>query len=799
MIRYYLKFALRNIRRQQIYSIINIFGLALGIALFLIIALYVHNEYSYDKDNSNYDRIYRMEFGNWCVIPPGYGHLLNGQIPEIEKIARTIYTQNVLISYEPSNTDKQAQSINVLHTQGVDSTFFEIFDAEFISGSAQNSLKDPLTIILTESLAKRLFGDEDPFHKEIRANNSVNMRVDGVIKDPKNSHFMSEAFFSVTSYNVFQGEGTTNNLTSSNYLTYFLFKKNFNIDNIRTKIFNFFKQYEQSELVDDDDTEEFIKLRPLKDIYFFKEAQFENGIKHGNKPVVNAFIIIAIFILLIAGINFINLTTARAAIRSKEVGIKKVVGSTRQSLISQFLTESVMISFFAMLIALTLLQILLPEFNNIALTDLSFTSIFTPQGILIMCGFSILIGFISGLYPSFYLSYFNPIYVLKGESKSGKAAGIFRKILISFQFIIAAILIAGTVVVNQQIYFLKNKNLGFKKENIVNFNLIYGTSKEKLKDFKQKLLQNPNISFVSFSHGIPGNTRNTNTFEWREGVSIQSRVTSVDKDFFELYNIELLKGDLINWELESEQRKTVLINETLAKEIGWDDPIGKTVNRDGVLYTTFMNASFRVVGVFKDYHLESLHTPVVPLAISWDDRTHWQSSVKISGNNISETLEYIEAKWRDFAPNYPFTYTFLDQTFDQMYKSEERMQKIAIYFSVLAIFIACLGLFGLSAFMTQRRSKEIGVRKVMGATIPQIIIKLSREFSILVIVSNIIAIPIAWLILSKWLDDYPYHISIHWWIFPFALVVTLFVAITTVSFHSLKAARSNPVDAIRHE
>ncbi len=798
MIRYYLKFAFRNIRRQQIYSIINIFGLALGIALFLIIALFVKNEYSYDKYNKNYERIYRMEFGHWCVIPPGYGHLLNGQIPEIEKITRTIHTQNILFSYESANSDKQVQNITVQDALGVDSTFFEIFDAEFISGSAQNSLKQPLTIILTETLAKRLFGDEDPLHKEIRLDDAYTMRVDGIIKDPKNSHFMSEAFFSVTSNNIIQGEGQTNNVTSSNYLTYFLFTKEFNVDKIRTKIFNFFKQYKEKELVDDDDREEFIILRPLKDIYFFKEAQFENGIKHGNKPVVNAFIIIAIFILLIAGINFINLTTARAAIRSKEVGIKKVVGSTRTSLILQFLIESVMISVFAMLVALTMLQILLPEFNNVALTDLNFDSIFTLEGILLMSVFAVLIGLISGMYPSLYLSYFNPIYTLKGESKSGKTAGLFRKVLISFQFIIAAILIAGTVVVNQQISFLKNKDLGFKKENIINFDLVFGTIAKK-KDFKQKLLQNPNVLLVSFSHGIPGNTRNTNTFAWREGVRVQTRVTSVDKDFIELYEIKLLKGDLINWQLESEQRKTALINETLAKEIGWEDPVGKMVNRDGRFYTNFMEGNFRVVGVIKDYHLESLHTPTVPLAISWDERTHFRASIKIAGNNIPETLEYIESAWDEYAPSFPFTYTFLDQTFDQMYKSEERMQKIAIYFSVLAIFIACLGLFGLSAFMTQRRFKEIGVRKVLGATIPQIIIKLSREFSILVIVSNIIAIPIAWLVLSKWLDDYPYHVEIQWWIFPIALFATLFVALTTVSFHSLKAAKGNPVDAIRHE
>ena len=703
------------------------------------------------------------------------------------------------MAYETGGSGEQLMSISVPNFIAVDSAFFEIFDAEFIAGNPGTVLREPLTMVLTESIAKRLFGDEDPLNKMVKLNNNKSLRVDGVIKDLENSHLLADAFYSVPSNNILEYEGATNNLVSSNYLTYFLINKGADLNVVRTKIFEFLMKYDNGSIFEGEDTvtEDLLILRPLEEIYFFKDAQYESGVKHGNKPVVNAFILIAVFILLIAGINFINLTTARAALRAKEVGIKKVVGSTRVNLVFQFLSESLLICIIAMLIGITLLQLLLPDFNNLAMTNLKLDTVFSYQGIITLVLITFFIGIISGLYPAIYLSFYNPVCVLKGESGRGKSAGIFRKILISFQFVIATVLIAGTLVVNQQIAFLKDKDLGFHKENIINI-VLKGNSRRLQKDFKQKLLQSPKVLKVSFSHGIPGHTRNTNTFAWDE-EDIATRVTSVDADFFDLYDIQILEGNTDGWKSESEQRKFALINETLAKEIGWEEPVGKRVYRDSTIYQYFMDSDFKVTGVFKDYHMESLHTPVAPLAICHDKRTHWQCSIKISGENIPEALEYIESVWLDFAPDFPFQYSFLDQKFDQMYKSEERMQKIAINFSILAIFIACLGLFGLSAFMTQKRFKEIGIRKVMGASILQIVSKLSREFSVLVVLSNVIAIPLGWYTLHLWLQDYPYRVNVQWWVFLIAAAVVLFIALLTVSFHSLKAASSNPVDAIRHE
>merc|ERR1711991_799938 len=710
--------------------------------------------------------------GHWCVIPPGYAHILEGQIPEIKKLTRSLLVRNLMFQSGDTTNLSIDKSISVENTFAVDSAFFEIFDHEFLYGSKETVLRDPLTIVLTESTALRLFGRTDVLHQMVRINNTINMRIDGVVKDPVNTHFVAKAFYSVVSNETFLWEGSTTDLGSSNYLTYFLFNKGFNVDEIRTKLFNFIASYQNGRLLDEGDTEEFIVLRPLKDIYFFKEAQYEGGVIHGNKPVVNAFIVIAIFILMIASINFINLSTARAMLRAKEV-----VGSFRSHLIMQFLIESTIICFISMLLALTLLQIAIPEFNNLALTTLSFSILLKPISILTLILVCILIGIISGLYPALYLSYYNPIKVLKGEVNSGKKAGSFRKVLISFQFIIAAVLISGTFVVNQQINHLKNKDLGFKKEHIINFRLRDGfyTNRE---DFKTKLLQNPNILKVSFSHGIPGNTRNTNTFIWKDEY-IQTRVSSVDADFFDLYKIEVLDGNVDMWKLDSEQRNYAVINETLAKMIGWEDPVGQTVNRDGN-YSSFMHPSFTVAAVIKDYHLESLHTPVPPLALCRDDNSHWQTSIKISGNNIKETLDHIEKTWNSYNSGFPFKFTFLDQDFDKMYKSEERMQSIAMFFSLLAIFIACLGLFGLSAFMTQRRFKEIGIRKVLGASTNQIVHQLSKEFAILILISNLISIPLSYYALNNWLDDYPYRIDIAWWVFPLALTATLFVALITV-------------------
>ncbi len=448
------------------------------------------------------------------------------------------------------------------------------------------------------------------------------------------------------------------------------------------------------------------------------------------------------------------------------------------------------------ILGITFLQILLPEFNNLTLVNLSLTNtIFTSGGVLGIFLIAVLIGVLAGLYPAVYLSMFNTSKVLKGEITRGKTAGNLRIASIILQFLIAAILISGTQIVNRQINYMRNKNLGFDQNQVVNIILRGGLNKSS-QTFKNRLLENPNIKGVSFSHGIPGFTRNTMTFTWNEDP-IEMRITSADPDYFDVLGMKFKQGRGFSYDLQTDRRNTCVINETAARMTGWENPVGKLVQRNNNSW--MVPDHFTIIGVFKDFHVESLHVPIVPMAIFWDEGTHYQGSIKINSDYIPQTLAYIEKVWNEFIPDFPFEYTFLDQRFDQMYKSEDRMQKIVIYFSFLAIFIACLGLFGLSAFMTQRRFKEIGIRKILGSSITQIVLKLSKEFALIVLAANLVAIPLAWVLLNTWLQDYPYRIDIPFWVFPITLIITIFIGIITVSFHTIKVALGNPIEAIKHE
>lgn len=791
-----LKLFLRNILKQRIYSVINVLGLSVGISLFLLISLFVIHEYNYDRDNPAYHAIERLEIGGWSVLPAGVSHILNGQIPEIKRFSRTQVTGKTLLTYQADTTSDVRSDISLEYGLFVDSTFLEMFNFKMIYGNPRTAMAEDYNCVITESTAKKLFGDENPLNKIISVDNVYTFTISGVVEDPIHSHFVFEFLIPLTCLNDIVRQDYLEDLNRWNYLTYFECYEPYNRTDVGDKIFEFLQKNEEMQAVDDSSSRDICYLRPLKDIYFAREARFEAGAKHGNRQLVNSFVSVAIFILVIAGINFINLTTARATLRAKEVGIRKVVGSLKRNLILQFLLESIFLSIISMVLALTFLQILLPEFNNLADTYLSFERLWSPMGIITLLLISLFIGFVSGLYPAFFLSHYKPINVLKGSIQKGRGSSLFRKVLISVQFVIAAVLISGTFVVYEQTKYVKNKDLGFKKDNIVNITL-EGALRRENTGFKEKLLANPNIEAVSFSHGIPGSTNNTMTFPWKDDP-VQMRITSADPEFFDLYDIRLKEGRLFNREMETDKLNTVVINETAAKIIGWDDPVGQVVNSN-VNSRNFINPTFTVIGVIEDYHIESLHTKVVPMAIAWDDRTHWQGSIKLSGENIRETIRYIEETWNEFNPNFPFVYRFLDQQFDQMYKSEERLLKNAMYFSILAIMIACLGLFGLSAYMTSIRTKEIGIRKVLGSGVSSIISKFSKEYSLLVLISNMLAAPIAYFVMDFWLHDYPYQINIPIWVFFVSFIITMIIALATVSFHSYKAAIKNPVDAIKYE
>ena len=798
MFLFQLKLFLRSILKYRLYSFINLIGLAVGFCVFTLITLYVINEYSYDRFNKNYSNITRLEMGSWCVIPAGVTHLIHGQIPEIKSIARTMRAGSSLISYREDTLQKAKKDITLARGLFADSSFLDMFEFGMIHGDPHTALAEPMSLVITNTAAKRLFGKEDPLNKLVKIDNRYSAKITGVIDDSQNTHFVFDYLLSLTSLKTIRGsDDVLENLSTWNYLTYLLCHEDYRTDELREKIFNFLQSYEAYSIIGDDDTQDVIVLRPLNTIYFANNLRYEAGVKHGNKSLVDAFIIIALFILGIASINFINLSTARATTRAKEVGIKKVIGSTRNKLILQFISESVFLSLIAMLIAILLLNILIPEFNNIADTTFKFQTIISKNGIISLLVIALLIGIISGFYPAFYLSKYNPLNVLKGHSGRGKQGRLFRKALIIIQFIIAAILISGTFIVSKQVRMIKNRDMGFEETNVVNI-VLEGNLRSSSEDFRQRLLSSPHIEAVSFSHGIPGHTRNTNTFVWKD-EPVEMRVSSADPQFFKLYDIKLISGRFFDENLETDKMNTVIINEAAAKKIGWDDAVGKIVNTDRNQDSYFLASTFRVIGVIKDYHIESLHVPVVPMAIGWDERVHWQGSIKILGKNTEQALDVIEQEWIRINPDFPFTYSFLEDRFDQMYRAEDQLLQIAIYFSFLAIIIACLGLFGLSAFMTSMRNKEIGIRKVLGSTIMAIIRKFLKEYSILVVISNIIAIPLCWLVMDQWLTDYPFRIAIPYWIFLASFLITIVVAILTVSFHSYRAANKNPVSTLRYE
>ncbi|PKP34641.1 MAG: hypothetical protein CVU00_06030 [Bacteroidetes bacterium HGW-Bacteroidetes-17] len=798
---YYLKYAIRNIFRQKLYSFINIFGLAIGICIFLLIGMYALYEYNYDKFNKRYDEKYGLIFGESPILPAGIGHLLANSIPEIEKTCRTTNLGQATISFSPSNDAELGHNLNINIRQYVDSTIFDIFTLEFKYGNAANALKDPMSCVLSDEVSEKLFGKENPINKVIKIRNT-SYRIDGVVIRPEKSHFQFDALLSLQTLSNIYGKEYLAELNSYNYLTYLLLNGHYDSKKISNKIYHYldnydhdiFKKYGTNQF----ESEDFVSLRSLSEIYFSKDEEFTSmfaGIKHGNKQMINVFMIIAIFILFIAIINFINLSTATASTRTKEISIKKIVGAPNLSLKLQFLLESIIIALFAMLIALTLLQRILPEFNNYFAKTIDLSQIFSTTGLAIILLFTLFLGIISGLYPAVYLSQTKLSKLLTDSKNRNSNSFLFRRILILFQFTITSSLIAGTIIISLQNNYMQNKDLGFKKEHIINL-LLPTKIVNSRNEFKAELLKIPYITNVSFSHGIPGNTYNTVSFKWKDTEETM-RITTVDPDFFDLYQIKIKEGRFFNPDLQTDKINTCLINETAAKLLGWDTIVGEyiKVNKAG----SIVPDDFTIIGIFKDYHVESLHNSIVPMAIFWNEQFHRQASIKFNEKYLPTVIPHIEKSWKIFAPESPFEYSLLINRLNDQYTNEEKLYSILFYLSLLIIFIACLGLFGLASFMVFQKTKEIGIRKVYGASVSSIVLQLCKEYSALIIIASIVSVPVVIYFLDIWLSRFSYRINIPWWVFLVSSISSLIIANITVYFHSIKAAYKNPIDAIRYE
>ncbi len=791
-----LRTSFRYLFRNKGLTIINILGLAIGICVFILIMHYVRDELSYDKFLSKRETVGRLEFtfsnrsqSAWTTSSMGLD--VREAIPEITGFLRIRSMHNIFLEYDEINYP-------IPQALMVDSNVFEIFDLEMLQGDPKSALTEPFTVVLTSSLSEKIFNERDPIGEVLKTPDGIDFRITGIINDPPNFHLQFDMLVSFVTLGVMYGEERLHTYKTYQYDTYFEMIDKAHTDTVNQKITAFF--YDKFEELDGEPVSEedafTARIRPVKDIYFARDVR-DSGTRHGNRQFVYLFIIIAVFIILIACVNFINLSTARASGRAMEVGIKKVVGFGRRRLILQFLTESVLISLIATLIGLLLVEAVFPEFENIVGVDLRIAYLENPVNLLIILSGIMVVGVIAGIYPALYLTAFKPVSVLKGEKTHGRSGSVMRKILIVFQFTISVILIIGTVIVYQQLKYLGEKDLGFEKEFIVTIGLS-DEIKQKMDVFKENLLAYPQIEKVSYSYTTPGAGDNWESFTL-EGVDINPVVYQIDPDYLDLTGIEIVEGRNFSWDLETDKGNTCLINETLAKESGLDSLVGKWFDHPSWYITAFPVEKFQIIGIMKDFHYKSLRQPIGSLIFGWGDQWVNFANVRISPENIGEALKNMETEWKNLSPQYPLEYSFMDENFDRMYKADQKLARIFRYFAALAIFIAILGLFGLAAFIAEKRTREIGIRKAMGASMVGVSVLLVREFTWLILISSLIAWGLAWLWARNWLQEFAYRIELTIWIFAISTVIALVIAWITVISQTLKAANTNPADSLRYE
>lgn len=797
MFKHYLKTAFRYLYRNMSITLINIIGLALSIALFILIVHYVQNELKYDKFNQNIDNIGRLEFagddGNiraWTTSAMGYD--LVERVPEATGFVRVQFWGDIYLDYNES----KYQIGDVMLT---DSNFFDLFDIELIQGNPANALTEPFSVVLNQSTAVKIFGDRDPMGEILKTSSDRDYMVTGVIRDPENFHLQFDAIVSFVTLREYYGEEHLYTYRTFQSSTYIKLIPDVQLDTVNKKVNKVFHQIYSGITEQPEDSLTFTAgLRPLKEVYFARHVN-DFGSRHGNKQFVIIFMIIAGFIIAIACINYINLSTARATLRTMEVGIKKVTGCDKRRLIFQFLGESMLITLISTLLGLLTVELLFPVFERIIGDDLRIAYLENPLNLLLVLSGIIVVGLLAGLYPAFYLTRFEPASVLKGEKTRGRSAGFLRKALIIFQFTISIILIIGTIIVYNQLNYLRKKDLGFNKEHIVTVGLIREITNSK-EIFKENLLRYPLIREVAYSYTVPGSSGNYETFEI-EGQNFNTNVYTIDPDYVDLMGMEIIRGRNFSWDLETDRLNTCLINETGIRRLDMDidSVVGKRFLHPSWYITAFPVTQFEIIGVLKDFHFKSLRTPIEPLIFGWNDEWFGYVNVKISSENIGEALKIIEKEWKNISPQYPFEYSFMDENFDRMYRSDQKLGEVFRYFAGFAILIAIMGLFGLAAFIAEQRTKEIGIRKVMGATVSRISLIMVKEFTILILLSSIVAWPIAWFWARNWLQEFAYKAEPGITIFISATLITILIALITVISQTIRAANTNPAEALRYE
>jgi predicted permease len=791
MLRNYMLIAFRNLFRQKGFSVINIIGLAVGMACSILILLWVMNEVSYDRFNEKSDRLYKLvqtqhyQSGplTTTCMPGPIARDLRKEVPEITN-SFMFYVVPAIVSTD----DKYFREDIRLADPGL----WDMFTFSFIRGEREHVFDEINSVVITDKFAAKYFGNEDPIGKLIKINGQHSFKVTGVIKEtPVNSTFRFDICIPFEYIEKMEFDSHVRDYGWNNYFTYVELAPGSSFTQVNGKIKDFLmvKSHNPDQAPDDETnagTELF--LFPLKDIYLHSVTG-----SGGNITYVYIFSVIALFILVIACINFMNLSTARAARRSREIGLRKVAGATRKQIIQQFIGESMLITLIAFVLAIILVYFILPGFNDLAGKNLviNWSSSGFTAGLV---GIIIFVGTLAGSYPAFYLSSLRPVAVLKNGSFKGKGSYNFRRILVVFQFALSVSMIICTIVVYRQLAYIDRKDLGMKRDNVI-FAEMRGKTSGSFENLKNTFLQNPSVLSVTRAASLPFEIgSNSGGFSW-EGKDTKDEILigfeTADIDYLQTFGIQMADGRFFEKGYAMDTSNAIIINETAARVMGLDDPVGKWISWDTTRFT--------IIGVVKDFHFLPMNNEISPLALFNLPAYCHTMFIRVNGDNMEQSVSYLQNEWEKINPGFPFEYKFLDAAYDELYTAEDRLGTIFKYFSILTVLISCLGLFGLAAFMSEVRTKEIGIRRVMGASVSQVFAALSGSFLVWVLVANVIAWPVSYYIMGRWLGEYAYHARLAPWIFLLAAAISLIIALGTVSFQSIRAANRDPVRALKYE
>lgn len=787
MLKNYFKIAFRRLIRNKSYAFISVFGLAIGLCVCILLLLYVEYELSYDRFHKNAAHIYRLCQKEHPYHAPQTAKLIADNLPEINNYARILVRGELIVQYG----DKKFKETEFAMA---DASLFNIFSFQFKHGNPKTALQQPLTVVISEKIAQKYFGHENPIGKILKLDNKLDYTITGIIKDmPQNSHFLYDIIASLTNSEDLFGADRMASWGWENFLVYFQISEDFNQKAIEQKSNQIIAQHRGN--VENSDTIEF-SIQALTDIHLYS-AHFDNDIQPQNSiTYVLIFSAIGILILLIACFNYINMATANATARANEIGIKKVVGASRSQLVKQFIGESLIIIFMSFFISLLLVEICLPLFNDLSGKLLSSSSLFQLNTIIGIISILFITGILAGGYPAFFLSSLQPARTLKTKSTIEKSKFHIRKILVGIQFAIVIILIICALLMYNQIDFLQEKNLGFDKEYVLISEVEEFTDIEKYNSLKQALLGQSMVSDVSCASRVPSDDLNNHGALKPQGRDeyISLPFIHMSYDYFNVLGIKASQGRLYSSDIKSDMNDAIIINEAAVELLELKgDPIGQS------MYCVWPQSDRKIIGIVKDFHFESLYDQIQPAAFVIYHNMCWKLLVKVRPSNVKNAISSIQDICQSFYPDQIFEFQFLDNKLEYLYRNDQNTFRLMGYFTALAIIIACSGLFGMASFLIKCRTKEIGIRRTLGASIPQILMTLSSDFTKWVLIANIFAWPVAWYAMNGWLQNFAYRINIGYWVFFLSGILALIFALMTISIQATKTATSNPVDALKYE